>query len=303
MGATRTIISGSRSSRLARWQTGYILDHLQSAWPEQSFKMVTLSTEGDRISEKPLPEIGGKGVFTAELEQALICGEIDLAVHSLKDLPTNPSPGLVIGAIPARGDAREVLVSANGEKLGNLIPGSRIGTSSLRREAQIRALRPDLAILPLRGNVDTRVRKALEGQYDAIVLAAAGVERLDLTSAISEYLPFEIMLPAPGQGALAVQCRADDAELVHLLRALHDEVTARAVTAERVFLAALESGCSAPVAAYASEKAGIVEIHGLVATTDGKTVIRVYAEGKEPSVLGKELAQMAIHQGAGELLR
>jgi hydroxymethylbilane synthase len=264
--------------------------------------MVTLLTEGDKTLDRPLPEIGGKGVFTAELETALRSGEIDLAVHSLKDLPVDNAAGLCIGAVSQRADARDVLVSANGKTLSQLPLGARVGTSSLRRQAQIKAARPDLNILPLRGNVDTRLRKALQGDYDAIILAAAGMERLDLGPHITQYLPLEVMLPAPGQGALAIQCRADDSELLKLLQPLHDLITARAVTAERAFLSGLGGGCSAPVAAYAKDDGSLIAITGLVASTDGQRVIRVSASGEDPQALGQDLAQQAIARGAEELL-
>jgi len=264
--------------------------------------MVTLVTTGDKIIDRPLPEIGGKGVFTAELESALLSGEIDLAVHSLKDLPVENSAGLSIGAVGLRACAQDVLISAKGETLGALPMGARLGTSSLRREAQIKAARPDLIILPLRGNVDTRLRKVLEGEYDAILLAAAGIERLDLGTYITEYLPYEVMLPAPGQGALAIQCRSDDAELLQLLQPIHDLPTYRAVTAERAFLAALGGGCSAPVAAYAKTEGAQIEMRGLVAGIDGRQVIRVAAIGEDPKKIGELLAQKALDQGAAELL-
>lgn len=298
----RTLTLGSRPSKLARWQSEYILARLNASRPDLSLRFVTLVTEGDKVLDRPLPEIGGKGVFTAELESALRSGAIDLAVHSLKDLPVDDSPGLCIGAVSQRADARDVLVSAAGKTLEALPFGARIGTSSLRREAQLRAFRPDLTILPLRGNVDTRIRKALQGDYDAIILAAAGVERLDLGQHITEYLPFEVMLPAPGQGALAVQCRADDAELLEILRPLHDEPTRRAVTAERCFLSALGGGCSAPVAAHAKASAQNLELTGLVALPSGQKVIRVQAAGDDPAALGDLLAQRALALGAGELL-
>lgn len=299
---TRTITLGSRPSKLARWQTEHILAQLKLAWPDLSCRMVTLVTTGDKIIDRPLPEIGGKGVFTAELESALLSGEIDLAVHSLKDLPVENSAGLSIGAVGLRACAQDVLISAKGETLGALPMGARLGTSSLRREAQIKAARPDLIILPLRGNVDTRLRKALEGEYDAILLAAAGIERLDLGTYITEYLPYEVMLPAPGQGALAIQCRSDDAELLQLLQPIHDLPTYRAVTAERAFLAALGGGCSAPVAAYAKTEGAQIEMRGLVAGIDGRQVIRVAAIGEDPKKIGELLAQKALDQGAAELL-
>jgi hydroxymethylbilane synthase len=300
---TQIIAMGSRPSKLARWQTQHILDQLKTAWPELTCRVVTLVTEGDKNVTQGLPEIGGKGVFTSELETALRSGEIDLAVHSLKDLPVDSSAGLSIGAVGLRADARDVLITANGQNLANLPVGARVGTSSLRRQAQLKAVRPDLTILPLRGNVDTRIRKALEGDYDAIILAAAGVERLDLGKYITEYLPLEVLLPAPGQGALAVQCRADDNEVLKLLESVHHLATYQAVTAERAFLSALGAGCSAPVAAYANYNSGMLEINGLVASTDGQQVIRVYASGEDPLALGKRLAQQALVLGAGELLK
>jgi hydroxymethylbilane synthase len=298
----RTITLGSRPSKLARWQTVHILDALKAIHPDLSFRVVTLMTEGDKTIDRPLPEIGGKGVFTAELETALRSAQIDLAVHSLKDLPVDHSPGLCIGAISARANPQDVLLSRPAQTLQRLPVGARVGTSSLRREAQLRAARPDLVILPLRGNVDTRIRKLHQGDYDAIILAAAGLERLDLQQHITEYLPFETMLPAPGQGALAVQCRSDDLELLSLLQSIHHDDTFRAVTAERAFLSALHAGCSAPVAAYAQAVSGGVELTGLVASVDGKQLIRMHAAGSIPSELGERLARQALEQGAGGLL-
>ena len=299
----RTFTLGSRPSKLARWQTEHVLSLLQAAWPGLSCRMVTLVTEGDKTLDRPLPEIGGKGLFTAELENALRSGEIDLAVHSLKDLPVDSSPGLCIGAISKRADARDVFISANYQSLATLPNKARVGTSSLRREAQIKAARPDLEVLPLRGNVDTRIRKAMQGDYEAIILAAAGLERLDLGRNVTEYLPFEVMLPAPGQGALAVQCRAEDVELIQLLRAVHHPATDQAVTAERAFLAALGGGCSAPVAAYANPNGSSLAMTGLVASVDGQRVVRVSAVDESPTALGKRLAHQALDQGAGDLLK
>ncbi|MFZ3079071.1 MAG: hydroxymethylbilane synthase [Bellilinea sp.] len=300
---TRIITLGSRPSKLARWQTEHILAQLKSAWPALSFRLVTLVTTGDKIIDRPLPEIGGKGVFTAELESALLSGEIDLAVHSLKDLPVENSAGLSIGAVGLRACAQDVLISAKGETLWELPVGARLGTSSLRREAQVKAARPDLTILPLRGNVDTRLRKVLEGEYDAIILAAAGIERLGLGNHITEYISLDVMLPAPGQGALAIQCRSGDVELLQLLQPIHDLPTYNAVAAERAFLAALGGGCSAPVAAHATLDGAQIEIRGLVAGIDGRRVIRVAAMGEDPKKTGGLLAQKALDQGAAELLR
>jgi hydroxymethylbilane synthase len=298
----RKIVFGSRPSKLAMWQTGHIMSSLHAAWPRIECQVTPIQTEGDRALERPLPEIGGKGVFTAEIEAALREGRIDLAVHSLKDLPVETASGLCIGAIYRRGDARDVLVSESRQTLLLLPPGTRVGTSSLRRQAQILAARPDLQVAPIRGNVDTRVRKALQGEYEAIVLAAAGIERLGLEEMVSEVLPFEAMLPAPGQGALAIECRSDDLAALELLSKIHDERTAQAVNAERAFLTGLGGGCSAPIAAYARDQVGGLTMDGLVATTDGRRVIRVSGSGADPMLLGQALARKALEMGAAELL-
>jgi hydroxymethylbilane synthase len=252
-----------------------------------------------------------KGVFTEELESALRSGGIDVAVHSLKDLPIDDTPDLTLGAICERDDAHDVLVSRERWRLATLPRGARVGTCSLRRTAQVLAARPDLNLLPLRGNVDTRVRKALNGEYDAIVLAAAGLLRLGLGEHISETLPFEVMLPAPGQAALAVQCRAADVDVLNLLAAIDHAPTRAAVTAERSFLAALGGGCSAPVAAYAAfshpadARSGVEEglgLAGLVASPDGRRRVRASGYGADPVALGRALAQQALAQGAGHIL-
>jgi hydroxymethylbilane synthase len=297
-----SLVFATRPSDLARWQTGYVIQLLQAAWPGLSCQQEVITTSGDRILDKPLPEIGGKGLFTQELEAELLSGRVDAAVHSLKDLPVADSPGLIVGSIPARADARDVLISAQGYTLKTLPQGAHLGTSSLRRSAQLLALRPDLQIASLRGNVNTRVRKALQGQYDAIVLASAGVTRLGLDQYISEWLSFDIMLPAPGQGALAVQCRAEDAEVLKILAGIEDPATRTAVQAERAFLEGLGGGCSLPVAAYARSEAGRLHLDGLVASLDGKRLIRLAGQGDDPISLGKSLARQALAQGAGDLL-
>lgn len=289
---------GTRGSALARWQTAWVQAKLQAAWPDLPCELRLFQTSGDKILDKPLPEIGGKGLFTEELENALRSGEIDIAVHSLKDLPIDNASGLIVGAIGEREDPRDVLISRQYHTLAQLPRGARVGTSSLRRAAQLLAVRPDLKILSLRGNVDTRLRKAMQGEYDAIVLAAAGVLRLGFSSHIAEYLSLEVMLPAPGQGAVAVQCRSDDQRTLDLLKPIDHAFTRSAVTAERAFLQGLGGGCSAPVAAHAQEH----HLVGLVASQDGQRVIRVSGEGDDPLTLGNSLAQQALAQGAGELL-
>ena len=300
---SRTLIIGTRGSALARWQTDRVTQRLVTSWPQTEYQTKLFTTSGDKILDKPLPEIGGKGLFTEELENALRSSEIDLAVHSLKDLPIADSTGLIIGAICTREDARDVLIARDGWTLATLPPSARVGTSSLRRAAQLLAARPDLILLPLRGNVDTRIRKAIQDEYEAIVLAAAGVIRLGLAKHIGEYLSFDVMLPAPGQGAMAVQCRADDSATLTLLQAIDDPLTRIAVTAERAFLNGLGGGCSAPVAAYAQLKDQLLQMTGLVASVDGQRVIRLSGVGSEPIQLGTELAQLALTQGAREILQ
>lgn len=301
-----TLTIGTRGSALARWQADWVQARLKAAWPELRCDLRLFQTSGDKILDKPLPEIGGKGLFTEELESALRSGEIDLAVHSLKDLPIELADGLTVGAIGEREDPRDVLISRQYHTLVHLPHGARVGTSSLRRSAQLLAARPDLKILSLRGNVDTRLRKAMQGEYDAIVLAAAGVLRLGFGPHIAEYLPFEVMLPAPGQGAVAMQCRADDHRTINLLRSIDHALTRSAVTAERAFLNGLGGGCSAPVAAYAQsaihQQPSAISLTGLVASTDGQHVIRVSGSGADPMTLGNELARQALAQGAQELL-
>ncbi len=272
--------------------------------PTIEFRSVEISTEGDRDLRTPLPEIGGKGVFTQELEQALHDGTIDLAVHSLKDVPVEPSAGLTLAAVGMREDPREVLISAKGWTLATLPIGAKVGTCSTRRAAQLLVHRPDLQLAPLRGNVDTRVAKAQAGEFDAIVIAAAGVHRLGLTSAITEYLPLEIMLPAPGQGALAVQCRADDAAMLELLRGLEERNVRAATDAERGFLEGLGGGCAAPIAAFGRADEGRIHLEGLVLSLDGQRQIRLVWEGPaaDGRRVGLRLAAEARAKGAEALL-
>jgi hydroxymethylbilane synthase len=293
---------GTRGSALALWQAKWLWGRLALSSPGLVCSIVTFTTTGDRILDKPLPEIGGKGLFTEELERALLDGSIDLAVHSLKDLPVDNPPGLVLGAIAEREDPRDALVSARWRTVDELPRRARVGTSSLRRSAQLLALRPDLELLPLRGNVDTRVKKALEGDYDAIVLAAAGLLRLGRGDAISMYFDFADMLPAPGQGALAVQCRSDDETTLGYLAGIDHGATRTAVLAERSFLKALGGGCSAPIAALAAVDARGLSLDGLVAARDGSRLLRSSARGTDPEELGRRLAEEAFARGARELL-
>ena len=301
--ATRnTLVLGSRTSALALWQSRHIVDALQAAWPGLECGIEPFVTQGDKTLDRPLPEIGGKGLFTLELENGLREGRIDLAVHSLKDLPVDDAPGLTLGAIVGRADVRDVLVAKNGMTLDDLPAGAVVGTSSLRRQAQLLARCPELTVRSIRGNVETRIHKALHGEYEATLLAGAGVTRLGLDANISQWLPLEVMLPAPGQGALGVQCRADDERTLTFLAAIHNAEVAQAVTAERAFLSGLGGGCSIPVGAYATVSGGTIHLTGLVAATDGSRTIRVEGSGPSALELGASLAEKAKSQGAAELI-
>lgn len=297
-----TLIFATRPSPLARTQTAYVIRLLKATWPDLEYREQVIITKGDRLVDQPPPEIGGEGLFTSELEEALLSGQVDVAVHSLKDLPVEETPGTIIAAVPARDSAFDVLLSANGQTLASLPEAARVGTSSPRRAAQLLACRPDLTILSLRGNMDARVRKLMSGEYDAIVLASAGLTRLGLQAHITETLPLDVMLPAPGQGALALQCRAQDMETLGLLAAIHDPITFASVTAERAFLAGLGGGCSLPIGAFAQKNNGQIILTGGVISSDGKRAIRLSAVDKEPHELGERLAHFVLERGAADLL-
>lgn len=299
------LTAGTRGSSLALWQTNHVISALERAWPGLSCHVKRFKTKGDKTLEVPLPQMvtGGKGLFTAELEHALREGDIDFAVHSLKDLPTDPSPGLTLGAVTNRTNAQDVLVAHEQWTLETLPTGATVGTSSLRRAAQLHHVRPDLDVQPIRGNVDTRVRKVHDGTYDAAVMAAAGLERLGLTDHIAEYLSLDVMLPAAGQGALAVQCRAGDTQVLALLAAIDNEADRVATEAERTFLSALGGGCSTPIAAYARVgDDAMIEMNALIVSLDGQRVIRVQGVGTDAQQLGRVLAKEALGQGAQEML-
>lgn len=308
----RTIRIGTRGSKLALAQTGTIAAALEELG--EQVEIVKVSTPGDR-SSAPISEIG-VGVFTSALREALLRKEIDVAVHSYKDLPTAGEPGLVIAAVPPREDPRDALVARDGLTLGELPPGSRVGTGAARRVTQLRALGLGLEIVPIRGNIDTRVRKVTDGELDAVVIARAGLARLGRADEITETLDPIQMLPAPAQGALAVECRVDDVDIEHLLRtSVDDEATRAAVTAERAMLAALEAGCSAPVGALADvvedldENGSVIErvsLRGVAAAgLDGESVEMIrasaLADKSEAERLGRELAAELLDLGAGAL--
>ena len=296
-----TLILATRPSKLARIQTQWVMKALQEAWDGIDCQEQIVTTEGDRILDRPLPEIGGKGLFTQELEVRILSGQVHAAVHSLKDLPIDIPVWLKIGAIPVREDVRDVLISRHGYTLETLPNAAFVGTSSLRRKAQLLCFRPDLQIKSIRGNVDTRVQKVFDGQYDAIILAGAGLIRLGLEEYIDQWLPLEIMLPAPGQAALAVQCM-DDGEILNYLSPVDDPMTRLTTIAERSFLASLGGGCSLPVAAYAEMDGVDIDLTGLVASTDGKRAFRVQGRGGDPQLLGADLADQILAQGAAKIL-
>lgn len=300
---------GSRGSALALWQTHHIAALLQAAHPALQIKFQTVRTQGDQVLDKALPLIGGKGLFTAELEAALRAGTIDCAVHSLKDLPTDMPEGLGLAAVPLRVDPSDVMVSRNGYSLATLPPGAKVGTSSTRRAAQLLLKRPDIRLLDIRGNVDTRIRKALDakGDYDAILLARAGLERLERLEVVSETLALDSMLPAPGQGALAVQTRADSG-IMDLFAPLQDWPSFYAVTAERAFLAGMGGGCAVPIAALGQWEHGMLRLRGRVCSPDGRRCIAVEyiapaADEASARAAGDAMACDALAQGAAELLR
>lgn len=296
----------SRGSKLALWQTHSVADALRLADPDLEVEVEVVRTTGDRITDVPLAKIGDKGLFTKELDAALLGHRADLAVHSLKDVPTRIPEGLAIAAVTAREDPRDVLILpiASEGKLSALPPGARIGTSSLRRQAQLRAFRPDLHLLDLRGNLNTRLARLDAGDYDAIILAAAGVHRLGWRDRVSQYLEPPDWLPAVGQGALAVVARSGEPALLERLSCLHDPDTASCTAAERGFLRALEGGCQVPIAALATCRRGTLHLRGLVSSLEGRTALRgeTFGEAADAAAIGDRLATDLLQRGAGEIL-
>jgi hydroxymethylbilane synthase len=301
--ARREFAVGSRGSLLARRQTELTLDALRRAHPDARFQLHTVTTSGDR-SQESLAEIGGRGVFVVELERALLDGEIDIAVHSLKDMPSASTEGLAVAAVTERADVRDVLVSREGLTLGALPAGAVVGTGSPRRAAQLLVARPDLRVADIRGNVDTRIRKVEDGSYDATVLAAAGLARLGWLDRATEILPAEVMLPAVGQGALALQVRAADVEAAALVAAAGHGPTERATAAERAFEARLGGGCHSAIAALGEVSGSRLRLRGLVAGPAGGRLLRGELEGPvaDAEALGLRLAEALIAQGASAIL-
>ncbi len=300
-----SVVVGTRGSLLAVSQTQWTANELKKAYDDLDFATREIVTRGDRILDVALNKIGGKGLFTKEIETALLEGEIDLAVHSLKDLPTELPEGLEIGAITRRVDARDALISVGERCLSDLPEGARIGTSSLRRGAQLLNHRRDFVIEPIRGNLDTRLRKLEIDELDAIVVAAAGLIRLGWEDRITEYLPPEVCVPAVGQGALAIEVRADDPEIKKLVVAINDRDTAACVAAERTVLGMLGGGCQVPIGAYATIADGVLHLQAIVAAVDGKVVIRHSVTGNpdDAEELGKAAANALFEQGARSILK
>lgn len=292
------IVIGSRGSQLALWQARHIAACLAGLGAETRIEII--KTTGDKILDVPLAKVGGKGLFTKEIEEALLDGSIDIAVHSLKDVPSELPAGLTLSAIPEREDARDALI---GKPLAELGKGSKVGTSSLRRSAQLHALGRGIVTETLRGNVDTRLRKLDEGQYDAILLAAAGLRRLGWAERIRELIPVEIMCPAVGQGALAIETRDDGQEAQKFVRQLDHAPSRIAVTAERALLAVLEGGCQVPIGAHARVNGTQVHLRSIVASPDGSRVVRGERTGSNPQRVGEELGREMLERGAREILR
>ena len=292
---------GSRGSQLALWQANHVSDLLRERGHEVEIEVI--KTTGDKITEVALAQVGTKGMFTKEIEEALAEGRVDLAVHSLKDLPTELASTFTLAAVMKRQDPRDVFLSLRYDRFTDLPKGARVGTSSLRRQAQIKSVRPDLNIFPLRGNVDTRLRKLESAEFDAIILAAAGLNRLGRTERVREVLPVEVMCPAVGQGALGVEARADDAATLKELAFLDDSAARRATAAERALLRTLGGGCQVPIGAYAEAVDGTLKLTAVVAHPDGSEVLREQRTGNDPEELGVRVGRKLLAGGADAILR
>lgn len=299
-----SLVIGTRGSKLALWQAEWIQARLKVIAPDLSVTLRTIKTSGDKIVDVPLAAIGGKGLFVKEIEEALLRQEIDLAVHSMKDVPTALPEGLEILCVPEREDPRDALISREGKTLDGLRQGARVGTSSLRRQAQLLHYRPDLSIQMLRGNLDTRLHKLRDGEYDAIVLAAAGLRRLGWLKEITEYLSPDVSLPAIGQGALGLEGRWSDGFVKDLVRELDHLPSRTAVVAERALLERLEGGCQVPIAAHATITGGTLTMDGLVAAVDGRRLLRERIEGPraDAKALGVQLAERLLAKGGDKIL-
>ena len=301
---TKQLRIGTRGSQLALYQANWVKGRLIEVYPHLKVTLIIIKTTGDRIQDAPLAKIGGKGVFVKEIEEALLEKRIDLAVHSIKDVPTEFPEGLHLSVITKREDPRDAFISREGISLKDLLQGAKIGTSSLRRQAQLLHFRSDLQLIPLRGNLDTRLKKLKTLGLDGIVLACAGLRRLGLDEKITEILPTDISLPAIGQGALGIETRVDDEEVEEKIKFLNDRDSSIAVTAERAFLKKLEGGCQVPIAAFGQIVGLTLQIDGMVGTIDGKRLIRHHMEGpiEKAEAIGMELAEILLKKGAGQIL-
>lgn len=295
---------GTRQSLLALWQSNHIASLLRQQYPDCEVTLKKIVTKGDRILDVPLAQIGGKGLFTKEIETELLDGTVDLAVHSLKDMPTVLPEGLCLTAITTRANVGDAFVSNKYNSFAELPEGAVLGTSSLRRKAQLLAVRPDLKIVDLRGNVDTRLRKLDEGQMDAIILAAAGLERLGHKDRIKEVIPADICLPAVGQGALAIECRTDNEEVRQMLEFLNNLPTKQATDAERAFLGLIEGGCQVPIGVHAEVENDIITINAIIASLDGTTILRdtISGSAQDAETLGKQLGNKMLAEGGKQIL-
>jgi hydroxymethylbilane synthase len=302
----RTLVIATRESPLALWQAEYVRTHLARAHPDLDVRLLGMTSRGDQLLDVPLAKVGGKGLFVKELETALLEGRADIAVHSMKDVPMDFPEGLGLGVVCEREDPSDAFVSNRFDSLASLSEGAVVGTSSLRRECQLRSRRPDLRIKFLRGNVNTRLRKLDEGEYDAVILASAGLIRLGLGPRIVERIPVETSLPAGGQGAVGIELREDDRETRALLAPLHHEATARRVAAERAMNARLQGGCQVPIACYATYADGTdrLRLRGLVGSPDGARILRAEAtdDATRAQALGERVADELLAQGAGDIL-
>ncbi|OGX78259.1 MULTISPECIES: hydroxymethylbilane synthase [Exiguobacterium] len=299
----RKIIVGSRRSQLAMTQTKWVIEQLKQAGAQNEFEIKEIVTKGDQIVDVQLSKVGGKGLFVKEIQQQMLAGDIDFAVHSMKDVPAELPEDLFISCMPKRVDARDVLICEDGYTLETLPQGAVIGTSSLRRGAQMLAARPDFEIQWIRGNIDTRLKKLDTENFNAILLAKAGLERMGWTDRVKfEALDADMMVPAVGQGVLAIESRKDDAEVTQILQLLHDDVTAKAATAERTFLKAIEGSCHVPVGGYATVDGDTVTLTGLIASVDGKDVLRVTKTSTDEVALGQDVADDLLGRGGREIL-
>ncbi|KAF6629723.1 hydroxymethylbilane synthase [Paenibacillus sp. LX16] len=302
----RTIVVGSRQSALALTQTGHVIEDLNALCAEHGmdlqFVVKKILTKGDRILDVTLSKVGGKGLFVKEIEQAMLAGEIDMAVHSMKDMPSELPEGLVNGAVPRREDPRDCLITLGAKSLEDLPQGAKVGTSSLRRASQIKSMRPDLQLEPVRGNIDSRLKKLETEGFDAIILAAAGLHRMGWKERITSYIPEKDCLPAVGQGALGIECRASDEELLALLHLYNDRDTSATVAAERTFLGVLNGGCQVPIGAHAVWAGQEISLTGMVGSPDGEVILKETFQGNDPQKLGEAVAASLIAKGAEQIL-